>query len=72
MLTGRGEEDHLDSLAQRLDDLDGLGWHFLLGAAVDELDVIGAHAQRGAGTVDRRVAAADHDDRVADRRSRCP
>ena len=67
-----GEEDHLDALAERLLDLERLGRHLVAGAAVDELDVLGALAQRGAGAVDRGVATADDDDVVAERRRRCP
>ena len=61
-----GEEDHLDALAERLVDLDGLCGHLLLSAAVDELDVLGAPTKCGTCAVNSGVSTADDDDVVAD------
>jgi len=63
----RGEEDHLDALVQRLLHLERLGRHLVARAPVDELDVLGALAQRRPDAVDRCVAASDDDDRVPER-----
>ena len=63
----RGDEGlDLDALLLGLLDLPGVGRHLRDGAPVGDHD-LGAEPQRGARRVDRRVAAADHDDLLARR-----
>ncbi len=63
----RGDERHdVDALEVGGVDLLAPRRHLRPGAAVEDLDRLGAEAQGGAGGVDGRVAAADHGDVLAD------
>ena len=66
-LRRRDQGDHLDALFLGLGDLDRVGRHLRLGAAVEQLDVVEADATGRADAVHGHVAAADDQHRLAGR-----
>ena len=63
---GHEEVEDRDVLVERVFLLPGRGLHFLEAGAHDDLDLFAAEATRGAAAIHRGVAAAEHDDALAD------
>ena len=63
---GHQEVEDGDALAQRILLLPGRGLHLLEAGADDDLDMLAAEAAGGAAAIHRGVAAAEHDDALAD------
>ena len=56
----------LDAFVHGLFDFLLVGGHHFAAAAIDDRDFLGTQPHGGPGGVDRRIAAADHDDSLAD------
>ena len=61
------EEAELHALLHRLLDLFGVGGHFILRAAVDDIGLLRAETHRAAAHIHRNVTAADDRTALADR-----